>query len=722
LPVSSASGGKVGPGASAASRQTIDIQAVECGTGFATDNVVSALAARAPAGRAYSWRNSMGIFGALTTAVTGMRAQSYALENISGNIANSQTTAFKRIDTAFRDLIPDMPLHAQLSGNVVAQARLTNTVQGDIQSASIGTFMAINGDGFFVVQKPGGFSDNRPVFDGVDLYTRRGDFQTDKDGYLVNGAGYYLMGIPVDPSTGNLAGSVPQLLQFQNDFLPAQPTTQVDYRVNLASYPLTPAHDKDIPGSELLQQANYSANPVAGAAGPARILGAGASILPDAPAVATGTADISGLDSQGGILRINGVDITIAANDDEVAVLAAINAETATTGVTATLNAANRIVLTSDDADAAIDIEGTSSTQVLTELGLSVGVTNPTNILTQSVASDGQTLVITIGANPPQTFTFGNDPGEISTLAELNTALGTLVGGAATVNTSNGNVTITAGNLTDTITVAGTVTHSAFGIQTLSGLPSNGTVVANDVTTFFEESISGGAVTAFDAAGTPVNIQLRWAKINSTTVGGTDTWNLFYQVDSSATGTEVAWRNAGINYTFGPDGQMNPPVSSVTLANATIDGISLGNVQIQHGSGGVTQFADPNGTVQVNVLQQNGFPAGSLQSVTVSDKGRVVGTYSNGRSLDLAEITLANFNGANSLKRLDGGAFEATEASGPAIYGAAGKIIGSALEGSNTDIADEFTKLIITQQAYSANTRVITSANQMVQDLLNMLR
>jgi flagellar hook protein FlgE len=50
----------------------------------------------------------MGIFGALTTAVTGMRAQSYALENISGNIANSQTTAFKRIDTAFRDLIPDM--------------------------------------------------------------------------------------------------------------------------------------------------------------------------------------------------------------------------------------------------------------------------------------------------------------------------------------------------------------------------------------------------------------------------------------------------------------------------------------------------------------------------------------------------------------------------------------------------------------------------------------
>ena len=151
----------------------------------------------------------MGIFGALTTAVTGLRAQSFALENISGNIANSQTTAFKRVDTSFLDLIPDNPPSKQLAGTVAATARATNTVQGDFQSASIGTFMAINGDGFFVVQKPSSFTDGRPTFDGSDLYTRRGDFQTDKDGFLVNGAGYYLMGIPVDAKTGNLAGSVP---------------------------------------------------------------------------------------------------------------------------------------------------------------------------------------------------------------------------------------------------------------------------------------------------------------------------------------------------------------------------------------------------------------------------------------------------------------------------------------------------------------------------------
>ena len=54
--------------------------------------------------------------------------------------------------------------------------------------------------------------------------------------------------------------------------------------------------------------------------------------------------------------------------------------------------------------------------------------------------------------------------------------------------------------------------------------------------------------------------------------------------------------------------------------------------------------------------------------------------------------------------------------------GASGQLVGAALEGSNADIADQFTKLIVTQQAYSANTRVITTANQMSQDMLNMLR
>ncbi len=68
-----------------------------------------------------------------------MRAQSFALENISGNIANSQTIGFKREDTSFVDLIPDASPLKQVAGSVVANSRSTNNVQGDVQTASIGT-------------------------------------------------------------------------------------------------------------------------------------------------------------------------------------------------------------------------------------------------------------------------------------------------------------------------------------------------------------------------------------------------------------------------------------------------------------------------------------------------------------------------------------------------------------------------------------------------------
>ena len=666
----------------------------------------------------------MGLFGALNSAVSGMRAQSYALENVSGNIANSQTTAYKRIDTSFQDLIPDKNSNQQLAGNVVANSRLTNSVQGDIQTASVSTFMAINGQGFFVVQKPDAFADNRPSFSGVDLYSRRGDFQLNQSGYLVNGSGYYLMGIPVDSTTGNLSGSVPMVLQFQNSFLPAQATTQIDYRANLASYPLTTEHNSAIPGSELLNQANFSANPVAGAPAVATLIGSGAGLSPDAAAVVTGSQSLAALSSVGGNLVINGTTIAVGVGDNVATLQAAINAQTGTTNVTASLDGSNRLVLTSADAQTNITIGGTSTLSLLGELGISAVTTNATNLLTQSAAAAGQTLSFTIGANPTLTITFGTGPGEVSTLAELNTELLTLVGGTAQANPVNGNTTVTASSSSDTITVSGEVDPRAFGIQTPVALPSNGTVIANDVSAFIKGSIAGGAITAYDTAGAAVNVQMRWAKIDSAALGAghTDTWNLFYQTDSNATGIDTAWRNVGTNYTFGANGQLNPPVGSVMLPNVTVNGISLGNLQISHTVGGLTQFADSNGNVQVNMLEQNGYAAGSLQGVAVSDKGRVVGTYSNGRSVDMAQIVLASFSGANMLQRVDGGAFVATAESGAATYNPAGKIVGASLEGSNTDIADEFTKLIVTQQAYSANTRVITTSNTMVQDLLNMLR
>ena len=179
----------------------------------------------------------MGIFDALTTAVAGLQAQSFALQNISGNIANSQTTGYKETDTSFQDLVSQASQNQQTADGVIANSVATNTVQGTINSTQVSTDMAINGDGWFVVAQPTGFTDNQPVFSGVTDFTRAGNFQLNDNGNLVNAAGYYLMGIPVNATTGNPEGSVPQVLQFQNNFIPAQETTAITYEANLPSAP-----------------------------------------------------------------------------------------------------------------------------------------------------------------------------------------------------------------------------------------------------------------------------------------------------------------------------------------------------------------------------------------------------------------------------------------------------------------------------------------------------
>src|SRR5258707_823679 len=109
----------------------------------------------------------MGIFDALNTSVGGLQAQSFALQNISGNIANAQTTGFKGINTSFVDLVPEATNpDRQVAGGVTAYARQTVSTQGTVSASSVGTFMAINGDGFFSVQKSSGTVDNAPAISG----------------------------------------------------------------------------------------------------------------------------------------------------------------------------------------------------------------------------------------------------------------------------------------------------------------------------------------------------------------------------------------------------------------------------------------------------------------------------------------------------------------------------------------------------------------------------
>jgi flagellar hook protein FlgE len=449
----------------------------------------------------------MGIFDALTTAVSGLQAQAFALQNISGNIANSQTIGYKETDTAFDALVSQAALGEQTSGGVFATSVASNGVQGTIQNETVTTDMAINGSGYFVVTQPTGNSGTNPQFSGVNDYTRRGDFQEDSNGYMVNGAGYYLMGIPVDPATGAPTASSPQVLQFNSNFLPAQATTSINYAANLPSAP-------------------------------------------------------------------------------------------------------------------------------------------PTGVLN------------------PATFSVGFNP--------LDAASG-----------------------------------------------GTGTVVGQDTTTFTNQSLDGGSITTYDSLGNPVNVQLRWAETASS--GGNNTWQLFYQTSNATSGTTVAWQNVGTTFTFNSSGQLTAPAaSSLTLTGLAVNGDTVGNVTLNYGSN-LTQFASSTGSVQVTSLTQNGFGAGALQSLSVA-KGQVVGSFSNGQTVALADVTVATFNGQDSLQPLNGEAFAATPESGNPNFSGTGSVVGSSLEASNVDIATQFSQLIVAQQAYSANARVMTTANQMIQSLLQVIQ
>jgi len=212
---------------------------------------------------------------------------------------------------------------------------------------------------------------------------------------------------------------------------------------------------------------------------PASLTGTGATIVPDADATVAGSQDLNApYTSGGGTLVINGVDVTVNPGDNISNILSEINAPSvvAQTGVTATAPG-GKLTLTGTTAAQAINLTGTSPS-LLGEFGMAAGTTEPTNLLTQVPApvTAGQTLTVTIGSNPTTTITFGTNettvPPQVSTLAQLNAQLGTLTGGTASVGPS-GNITITAANTTDAITVGGTASPTKFGLSTTTALPSN---------------------------------------------------------------------------------------------------------------------------------------------------------------------------------------------------------------------------------------------------------
>jgi flagellar hook protein FlgE len=158
-----------------------------------------------------------------------------------------------------------------------------------------------------------------------------------------------------------------------------------------------------------------------------------------------------------------------------------------------------------------------------------------------------------------------------------------------------------------------------------------------------------------------------------------------------------------------------PWAASTGLAAQTV-AVNLGTVG---GTDGLTQFDSAS---TLNGTSPDGSPFGAITGVTVAKDGTVTAQFSNGLSQNVYKIPVATFTNPDGLGQVNGDAYIATKPSGPANInladtGAAGGIAANSLEASTVDLATEFTNLITTQRAYSASARIVTTADQMLQQL-----
>jgi flagellar hook protein FlgE len=176
----------------------------------------------------------MSLYSSMNTALSGMSAQSRALGHISDNVANTQTTGFKRTDTNFVSFISESNSEVHRPGTVLARPDYTNQIQGTIEQVENPLSMAISGQGFFTAALPvGSNADGTKTFDPRNFYTRAGDFNRDREGYMVNGSGYVLQGWPVTDGVVDRTQLAP--IQIKEDVFDPTATQELDFTGNLSA-------------------------------------------------------------------------------------------------------------------------------------------------------------------------------------------------------------------------------------------------------------------------------------------------------------------------------------------------------------------------------------------------------------------------------------------------------------------------------------------------------
>lgn len=649
----------------------------------------------------------MSLYGALFAGVSALNAQSQSMGMISDNIANVNTVGYKRSEAAFSSLVTTSAgrSSAYAPGAVQASTQQRIDQQGILQQSKSSTDIAISGSGFFVVQKS--------IADGLQepVFTRAGAFVENSQGYLVNTSGNYLMGWPLDANSTLPAGSadIGSLEPVTVSFLGGvtRPTTNAEIAINLKAnetpyvYPVSSAAQANYSRSIKVFDsvgASHSVNmkffkhtsPTAAMNGTVNIksvtnlmdninsLSSTATYTSSTAITGTLGATSSGL-STGDTMVINLNNESAVINFDSTWTIAqfaaAINAEF--TGSPAAVSS-NRLELT---ASTPIEIKAGGS-QPASEATL-----NALGIVLATTLRDPLTFTVQVGSSAAQTVEIRDGDSAATLINRINS----LDGVNAQFDTT-GRVVIAADGFGENLVIGGVGGASpqvgATGFSQLGFAASTYSAPASP-------SLLG-------ILGGPANPQ-KW-------------WGVEFTDDNG-----IVVGEGSIN--FNGDGTIN---LASDPAIATLNGIDWGNgsnpQDIDIDIGNLTDLA---GNYNVVYTSQNGAELGLRTGVSISKDGVVTARFSNGETTDIYKIPLATFANVNGLTAQNGNTYLQSTESGEynlreAGTGSAGSIESSKVEASNVDLAEEFSKMIVTQRAYSAGTKVINTADQMLEELLRL--
>ena len=301
---------------------------------------------------------------------------------------------------------------------------------------------------------------------------------------------------------------------------------------------------------------------------------------------------------------------------------------------------------------------------------------------------------------------------------------------------ATGKITGTTGNLT--VANAQSTAHvssaaslalnldATADIQTTAfTLDGNGDGADNDPANYNSSS----TITVYDSQGGSHQITLYLEKT------GDNAWNVHY-VHADATDPDLLVEAGSQALSFDLDGSLIDDNSgtaidfdfgsSVTTPQSIAFDFGTGTGETPAGSGfdGTTQFASDFAVLS---LSQNGYSSGNLKNMTISADGIITGIFTNGQTRSIGQIALAKFLAPDELTKLGRNLFAESYASGQPIIGMAdtsglGRVLSNTLELSNVDLASEFVKMISSQRGFQANSRVITTTDELLQELVNLKR